>query len=73
VEGITTDFDHTQGRPSKGEQLKIERTLRPYFENSIDLILKLLQNTIMSGKRRLPNQKTQSFSKNVKKKSNVVC
>ena len=32
---MTTDFDHTQGRPTKGEQLNIERTLRPYFENSI--------------------------------------
>ncbi len=32
---MTTDFDHTQGRPSKGEQLNIERILRPYFENSI--------------------------------------
>jgi len=32
---VTTDFDHTQGRPTKGEQIDIERTLRPYFENSI--------------------------------------
>jgi len=32
---VTSDFDHTQGRPTKGEQLNIERTLRPYFENSI--------------------------------------
>jgi len=32
---VTTDFDHTQGRPTKGEQINIERTLRPYFENSI--------------------------------------
>lgn len=34
-EAVTSDFDHTQGRPTKGEQLNIERTLRPYFENSI--------------------------------------
>jgi len=32
---VTTNFDHTQGRPTKGEQLNIERTFRPYFENSI--------------------------------------
>lgn len=32
---MPTEFDHVQGRPTKGEQLNIERTLRPYFENSI--------------------------------------
>jgi len=32
---VTTNFDHVQGRPTKGGQLNIERILRPYFENSI--------------------------------------
>jgi hypothetical protein len=30
---VTNDeFDHTNGRPTKQEQIKIERDLRPYFE-----------------------------------------
>jgi hypothetical protein len=28
------EFEHTNGRPSKYEQIKIERELRPYFEGS---------------------------------------
>ena len=32
-EDVTNDeFDHTQGRPTKVEQIKIEGELRPYFE-----------------------------------------
>ena len=28
------EFEHTNGRPTKYEQIKIERELRPYFESS---------------------------------------
>jgi len=31
----TNQFEHVNGRPSRKEQLEIERILKPYFENSI--------------------------------------
>lgn len=36
---MENQFKHSKGRPPQGEQLNIERQLRPYFENSISATL----------------------------------
>ncbi len=64
------NFDHKNGRPTKSQQISIERILRPYFENSIsarvtadetDFNIKTVSNYFDQWKKEITESETDDF------------
>jgi len=64
------NFDHKNGRPTKSQQISIERKLRPYFENSIsarvtadetDFNIKTVSNYFDQWKKEITESETDNF------------